>query len=160
MNVARSEVDVHPSQRNSRVTGQRPEEREIFERIIANGLVDVGRAVDPDNDRLFTWWPYWRSARERNLGWRLDYVLASAPLAARVRACRCSLPRNRNKRPRARDCLFRVQSRTRVARSIGQCPLSVTSSEPSADCRSSGRLAPSSRPLRSGPSRPRSRRSP
>ncbi|MEO6417850.1 MAG: exodeoxyribonuclease III [Polyangiaceae bacterium] len=88
MNVTRSEVDVHPSQRNPRLIGQLPVERDLFERIIGNGLVDVGRALDPDNDRLFTWWPYWRSARTRNLGWRLDYVLASSALAARARTCR------------------------------------------------------------------------
>ncbi len=87
MNVARTEIDVHPSQRNPKLIGQLPVERELFEKIIGNGLVDVGRALDPDNDRLFTWWPYWRSAREKNVGWRLDYVLTSAALASRARAC-------------------------------------------------------------------------
>ena len=53
----------------------------------ARGLVDVGRALDPDNDGLFTWWAPWRNMRERNIGWRLDYVFASAPLAARATAC-------------------------------------------------------------------------
>ena len=50
----------------------------------ARGLVDVGRALDPDNDELFTWWAPWRNLRQRNIGWRLDYVLASDPLAARA----------------------------------------------------------------------------
>ncbi len=59
----------------------------MIERIIAGGLVDVGRAQDPDNDQLFTWWPPWRSMREKNIGWRLDYILASAPLAARATGC-------------------------------------------------------------------------
>jgi exodeoxyribonuclease-3 len=49
--------------------------------------VDLGRALDPDNEQLFTWWPPWRNMRERNIGWRLDYVLASAPLAARALRC-------------------------------------------------------------------------
>ena len=53
--------------------GQRPEEREIFERILAQGLTDVGRALDPENDNLFTWWAPWRNMRARNIGWRLDY---------------------------------------------------------------------------------------
>ena len=48
----------------------------------AAGLVDVGRALDPDNDELFTWWAPWRNMRQRNIGWRLDYVLASEALAA------------------------------------------------------------------------------
>jgi exodeoxyribonuclease III len=78
LNVARSDIDVHPSQRKAGTIGQRPEERALLEAIIAAGLVDTARSLDPDNDRLFTWWPYWREARPRNVGWRLDYVLASA----------------------------------------------------------------------------------
>jgi hypothetical protein len=55
--------------------------------MIGHGLVDVGRALDPSNDGLFTWWAPWRNMRQRNIGWRLDYVLASAPLAARAVSC-------------------------------------------------------------------------
>ena len=54
---------------------------------LARNLVDVGRALDPDNDDLFTWWAPWRNMRQRNIGWRLDYVLASAPLAADAVSC-------------------------------------------------------------------------
>jgi exodeoxyribonuclease-3 len=88
LNIARSERDVHPKQRKPMAIGQRPEERALFERILGNDLVDVGRALDPDNDGLFTWWAPWRNMRERNIGWRLDYVLASAPVARRALACR------------------------------------------------------------------------
>jgi exodeoxyribonuclease-3 len=87
INIARSERDVHPKERNPTVVGQRPDEREIFERILARGLVDVGRALDPDNENLFTWWAPWRKLRERNIGWRIDYILASAPLAAKAARC-------------------------------------------------------------------------
>jgi exodeoxyribonuclease-3 len=87
INIARSERDVHPKERNPALVGQRPEERELFERILARGLVDVGRVLDPDNDNLFTWWAPWRKLRERNIGWRLDYVLASASLAAKAANC-------------------------------------------------------------------------
>jgi exodeoxyribonuclease-3 len=87
LNVARSERDVHPKERKPRAIGQLPEERALIERIISRGLVDVGRALDPDNDGLFTWWAPWRNLRERNIGWRLDYVLASAPLAGRALSC-------------------------------------------------------------------------
>ena len=48
---------------------------------------DPGCHVDPDNDGLFTWWAPWRNMRERNIGWRLDYVLASGSLAARTSGC-------------------------------------------------------------------------
>ena len=87
LNVARAEKDVHPKERKPRAIGQLPEEREALERIIGCGLVDVGRALDPDNDGLFTWWAPWRNMRERNIGWRLDYVLASEALASRAISC-------------------------------------------------------------------------
>jgi exodeoxyribonuclease III len=88
MNVARTDQDVHPKERKLNIIGQRPEERELLERILSSGeMVDVGRAQDPDNIGLFTWWPPWRNMRQRNIGWRLDYILASQPVAARVTRC-------------------------------------------------------------------------
>ncbi len=87
MNVARTERDVHPKERKPRAIGQLPEERALIERILGHGLTDLGRQVDPDNDGLFTWWAPWRNLRQRNIGWRLDYVFVSQPLAARATAC-------------------------------------------------------------------------
>ena len=87
LNVARTDRDVHPKERKPRAIGQLPEERAILERLIGRGLVDVGRALDPDNDGLFSWWAPWRNMRQRNIGWRLDYVLATTMLAARATAC-------------------------------------------------------------------------
>ena len=87
INIARTECDVHPKERNPNLVGQRPDEREMFERVLAQGLVDVGRTLDPDNDNLFTWWAPWRKLRERNIGWRLDYVLASESLAQTATQC-------------------------------------------------------------------------
>ena len=88
LNIARTDMDVHPKERKPRAIGQLPEERALLERIIAHGLVDVGRALEPDNDQMFTWWAPWRNMRQRNIGWRLDYLLASQPLFERVRSCR------------------------------------------------------------------------
>ncbi len=51
LNVARTDIDVHPKERKPRATGQLPEERALLEQIISHGLVDVGRALDPDNDQ-------------------------------------------------------------------------------------------------------------
>ena len=86
LNIARTEMDVHPKERKARAIGQLPEERDLLERILGRGLVDVGRALDPENDGLFTWWAPWRNMRQRNIGWRIDYILASAALAAAARA--------------------------------------------------------------------------
>ena len=87
LNIARSDMDVHPKERKPRAIGQLPEERAQLERMIGHGLVDVGRALEPQNDQMFTWWAPWRNMRQRNIGWRLDYVLASRPLFERVRSC-------------------------------------------------------------------------
>jgi len=87
MNVARTDLDVHPKERKPRAIGQLPEERALIERIIGRGLVDLGRSFDPANDGLFTWWAPWRNMRARNIGWRLDYVFASASLAAHATSC-------------------------------------------------------------------------
>jgi len=88
INIARSDRDVHPRERKPGAIGQRSDERALFGRILEEGgLHDVGRELDPDNDALFTWWAPWRNMRERNIGWRLDYVLASGELAARATAC-------------------------------------------------------------------------
>jgi exodeoxyribonuclease-3 len=84
LNVARTDQDVHPKERNPKVIGQRPDERELLEGIISEGLLDVSRIFDPDNDALFTWWPPWRSMRQRNIGWRIDYILAGASLRNRM----------------------------------------------------------------------------
>jgi exodeoxyribonuclease-3 len=87
LNVARTERDVHPKERKPRAIGQLPEERAMIERLVSHGLVDLGRALDPDNDGLFTWWAPWRNLRQRNIGWRLDYILASTSFAERAIAC-------------------------------------------------------------------------
>ena len=87
LNIARSDMDVHPKERKPQVIGQLPEERAQLERIIGHGLVDVGRALEPDNDQMFTWWAPWRDMKKRNIGWRLDYVLASEALFGTVKSC-------------------------------------------------------------------------
>src|SRR3954464_15389830 len=87
INVARTDRDAHRKERKPRAIGQLPEERALIERILSRGLVDIGRALDPDNDGLFTWWAPWRNMRQRNIGWRLDYVFASEALAARASEC-------------------------------------------------------------------------
>ncbi len=86
-NVARTDLDVHPKERKPNVIGQRPEERELLEGMIAEGLVDVGRKLYPDAEDYYTWWAPWRNLRQRNIGWRLDYVLASELLAERAVSC-------------------------------------------------------------------------
>jgi exodeoxyribonuclease-3 len=89
MNVTRTDQDVHPKERKPNAIGQRPDERKLYELVLSEGgLTDIGRKLDPDNDRLFTWWPPWRQMRQKNIGWRLDYILASASLSVRISECK------------------------------------------------------------------------
>jgi len=87
MNVARTDMDVHPKERRPRAIGQLPEERALLERILSRALVDVHRQVEPTSAELFTWWAPWRNLKQRNIGWRLDYVFASPPVAGRTVSC-------------------------------------------------------------------------
>ncbi len=86
-NVAMTDQDVHPKERKPQAIGQLPDERSLLRRIASRGLVDLGRSLDPDNDNLFTWWAPWRELRQLNVGWRIDYVFASAQLAVRATSC-------------------------------------------------------------------------
>jgi exodeoxyribonuclease-3 len=86
-NVARTDMDIHPKERKPGVIGQRPDERALIERIIGHGLVDVHRKMEPENAEIFTWWAPWRKMRERNIGWRLDMVLASRAVADKTASC-------------------------------------------------------------------------
>jgi exodeoxyribonuclease III len=86
LNVALAERDIHPKLRKPNQIGARPEERALLAQIISRGLVDIHRSFEPDNDNLFTWWAPWRNQKERNIGWRIDYVLASRALADRARS--------------------------------------------------------------------------
>jgi exodeoxyribonuclease-3 len=86
MNITRTEIDVHPKERKPGIVGQRPEERELFGELLED-LVDVGRQLRPDDASMFTWWAPWRNMRSRNIGWRLDYILAAPAVAARAQSC-------------------------------------------------------------------------
>jgi exodeoxyribonuclease-3 len=87
LNVAREERDVHPELRKPQQIGQTAPERAQLERVISHGLVDLSRKFYPDDDRLFSWWAPWRNLRDKNIGWRLDYVLANQTLAERAISC-------------------------------------------------------------------------
>ncbi|HKU45808.1 MAG TPA: exodeoxyribonuclease III [Burkholderiales bacterium] len=86
MNITHTEMDVHPRERKPGIIGQRQEERELFSALLEE-LVDVGRKLQPHSADMFTWWAPWRNMRQRNIGWRLDYVLASPTVAARATSC-------------------------------------------------------------------------
>jgi exodeoxyribonuclease-3 len=85
-NTAHNEIDLANPKANANTSGFLRIERDWLDRIVARGYVDTFRHFHPDTVK-YSWWTYRFKARERNIGWRIDYILASAPLAARATRC-------------------------------------------------------------------------
>ena len=86
LNVAHLEKDVKNAKSNIGNSGFTYEERGKMTDLLASGFVDTFRLLYPDRTDVFSWWSYMAKVRERNIGWRIDYFLASARLADRVKA--------------------------------------------------------------------------
>lgn len=84
MNVAHAEIDLANPKANVGKHGFTDEERERFQDYLDAGFVDTFRAAHPDATEKYTWWTHWANARARNVGWRIDYWLASSTIAPRV----------------------------------------------------------------------------
>lgn len=84
LNVAHTEEDLARPKENKGKKGFTDEEREGFENFVKNGYVDTFRLFTKGNGH-YTWWTHWAKARERNVGWRIDYWLASESLKSHVK---------------------------------------------------------------------------
>lgn len=80
LNVAHTEIDLARPKENEGNKGFTQEEREGLDNLVAEGFIDTLRVFFPSTSELYTWWSPWSGARERNVGWRIDYVLASEQL--------------------------------------------------------------------------------
>ncbi|MDR2982253.1 MAG: exodeoxyribonuclease III [Puniceicoccales bacterium] len=80
-NCAHEEIDLANPKQNRRNAGFTDEERGSFSKLLANGFDDTFRLKNPGCPACYSWWTYRMNARERNIGWRLDYWLASRQLA-------------------------------------------------------------------------------
>jgi exodeoxyribonuclease-3 len=85
LNVAHSEIDLANPKANVGKHGFTSEEREGFDAFEKAGFVDTFRAKFPDKSDAYTWWTHWANARARNIGWRIDYWLASTSIAADIK---------------------------------------------------------------------------
>lgn len=86
LNVAHNEIDLANPKQNIGKHGFTNEEREGFDNFEKAGLFDTFRTLHPDRRDAYTWWSHWANARARNVGWRIDYWMASNALRDRVTA--------------------------------------------------------------------------
>lgn len=83
-NVAHQEIDLARPKENIGKHGFTVEEREGFDKMLEAGFVDTFRLLHPDQKDAYTWWTSWGGARERNVGWRIDYWMVSGGLASNI----------------------------------------------------------------------------
>ncbi|MCL1846117.1 MAG: exodeoxyribonuclease III [Defluviitaleaceae bacterium] len=85
LNVAHKEIDIKNARANVNNAGFTPQEREKMSALLAAGFIDTFRDLNPDVSDAYTWWSYMGRAREKNVGWRIDYFLISDDLHENLR---------------------------------------------------------------------------
>ena len=83
VNTAHKEVDLARPKQNEKVSGFLPEERAWLDKVIANDYIDTFRIFNNKGDN-YSWWDYKTRARERNVGWRIDYFFVSKNLENKI----------------------------------------------------------------------------
>lgn len=81
LNVAHEEIDIRNVKSNIGNSGFTIEERGKMTQLLTEGFIDTYRYFNPDQEGAYTWWSYMSKVRERNIGWRIDYFIASDRLA-------------------------------------------------------------------------------
>jgi exodeoxyribonuclease-3 len=84
LNVAHKEIDIKNAKSNTRSAGFTIEERDKMTALLDSGFVDTFRYKYPDKADAYTWWSYMFHAREKNVGWRIDYFLTSERLKEKI----------------------------------------------------------------------------
>ena len=85
LNVAHKEIDLKNPKMNRMNAGFTDQEREKFQQLLDTGFIDTFRYFYPEQTNIYSWWSYRFKAREKNAGWRIDYFLASASLANKLK---------------------------------------------------------------------------
>ena len=84
MNVAHQEIDLKNPKNNHKNPGFTDEERAKMTELLASGFIDSFRTLYPDKTDAYSWWSYRARAREKNVGWRIDYFLTSARMKEQI----------------------------------------------------------------------------
>ena len=84
LNVAHNEIDLARPKENRKSAGFSDEERASFSELLESGFIDSFRHLYPDKTGAYSWWSYRGGARERNVGWRIDYFGLSPNLIDRL----------------------------------------------------------------------------
>lgn len=85
MNVAHEEIDLKNPATNHFNPGFSDEEREKFAELLDAGFIDTFRSLYPDRTDAYSWWSYRAAARQRNVGWRIDYFVVSERLRGNIK---------------------------------------------------------------------------
>ena len=84
LNVAHEEIDIKNPKTNHFSAGFTDQEREKMTELLNSGFIDTYRYLYPDKI-MYSWWSYMRQAREKNIGWRIDYIIVSDSLKNNLR---------------------------------------------------------------------------
>lgn len=85
LNVAHKEIDLKNPNTNHRSAGFTDEEREKMTKLLDAGFLDTFRYINPDLTDAYSWWSYMFRSREKNVGWRIDYVIVSDRIKDKIK---------------------------------------------------------------------------
>ena len=85
LNVAHKEIDLKNPKTNTHNAGFTIEERNKMTELLDAGFVDTFRYLYPDKTDCYSWWSYMRKAREKNVGWRIDYFIVSEDIKDKIK---------------------------------------------------------------------------
>ncbi len=85
LNVAHNEIDLKNPKQNRKNAGFTDEERSKMTELLNSGFIDTYRTLYPTQEDAYTWWSYMANAREKNIGWRIDYFITSKSLKSKIK---------------------------------------------------------------------------
>ena len=91
LNVAHEEIDLKNPKTNHRSAGFTDEERNKMTELLQAGFIDSFRYLYPTQENIYSWWSYMRKAREKNVGWRIDYFIVSKDIESEIKEARIDI---------------------------------------------------------------------